>query len=122
MQVSEQRAWQLVSAEFDRLNHKRTEKAADVQRLEIARLDAMLAGIWDKARGGNVAAIDRVLGIMQRRAKLLGLDLADKQPAATGNVTLHVTEVIVNKREELANVHARDNGAAAPGPASLPEK
>ncbi len=50
------------------------EPAAELRDLELARLDDMLAGLWPNARKGNVAAVDRVLKIMQRRADLLGLD------------------------------------------------
>jgi hypothetical protein len=38
---------------------------------ELARLDAMLSGLWAKARKGDVAAIDRVLRIEERRAQIL---------------------------------------------------
>lgn len=41
---------------------------------EIDRLDAMLAGIWLDARRGDHTAINSVLKIMERRARLLGLD------------------------------------------------
>lgn len=41
---------------------------------ELDRLDAMLAGLWPDARRGEPAAVDRVLRIMDRRAKYLGLD------------------------------------------------
>lgn len=48
---------------------------ADVLRAEeVSRLDGMLRGLWQDARKGNVGAVDRVLKIMERRAKLLGLD------------------------------------------------
>lgn len=38
---------------------------------ELARLDAMLTGLWPKARRGDVQAVDRVLKISERRALLL---------------------------------------------------
>jgi hypothetical protein len=38
---------------------------------ELVRLDAMLTGLWPKARRGDVQAIDRVLKIGERRAALL---------------------------------------------------
>jgi len=50
------------------------EPAAELRALELARLDELLAGLWAEARRGNVAKVDRVLKIMQRRADLLGLD------------------------------------------------
>ena len=34
----------------------------------------MLQGLWPRARKGEAAAVDRVLKIGERRAKLLGLD------------------------------------------------
>ncbi len=48
--------------------------AGEALETELARLDAMLVGLWAAARRGNVAAVDRVLKIMERRSKYLGLD------------------------------------------------
>ena len=50
------------------------EPAQEVRQLEVERLDAMLLGLWPAARKGKEGAVDRVLRIMERRAKLLGLD------------------------------------------------
>jgi hypothetical protein len=50
------------------------EPARELVNLEVARLDDLLLGLWGDARKGNVAKVDRVLKIMQRRADLLGLD------------------------------------------------
>lgn len=50
------------------------EPADDLRTLECLRLDTLLSGVWQKAIGGNLQAIDRVLAILSRRAKLLGLD------------------------------------------------
>jgi hypothetical protein len=41
---------------------------------ELSRLDGMLGGLWADAKKGDPAAVDRVLKIGERRAKLLGLD------------------------------------------------
>ena len=46
----------------------------EYRQLELERLDALQAVIWDQAVSGNLWAIDRCLAIMERRAKLLGLD------------------------------------------------
>lgn len=58
------------------------QPANELREIEVARLDALLLGLWPEARKGNVAKIDRVLRIMQRRADLLGLD-APKRIDAT---------------------------------------
>ena len=50
------------------------EPARELRDLEVARLDDMLLSVWPQVRQGNLGAIDRVLRIMERRAKLLGLD------------------------------------------------
>lgn len=50
--------------------------ASELIWLQLERLDRLLLGIWPEAVKGNVAAIDRVLKIEERRAKLMGLDLA----------------------------------------------
>jgi hypothetical protein len=42
--------------------------------LEVARLEMLQTGLWTKATNGDLDAIDRVLKIMDRRSKLLGLD------------------------------------------------
>ncbi len=50
------------------------EPAAELRTLEIERLDAMLSAIWASVKQGQYGAQDRALKIMERRAKLLGLD------------------------------------------------
>ena len=51
-----------------------TEPATQLRDMEVARLDRLLMGHWTKAIGGDVNATRTVLSIMDRRAKLLGLD------------------------------------------------
>src|SRR5215207_1245228 len=50
------------------------EPVGEVRQLELDRLDALLLGLWPKARRGDVAAVDRVLKLMVLRARYLGLD------------------------------------------------
>ena len=57
-----------------KLEAETAEKAEEVRRLELDRLDAMLEGLWEKAKDGDPQAIDRVLRIQERRAKYLGID------------------------------------------------
>ena len=70
---------------------KRTEQetAQEFRVLELERLDLLSRGLWDKARGRiardgtvikepDLKAVDRLLQIMKRRAKLLGLDAPTK--------------------------------------------
>ena len=54
------------------------EEASKVRDLELQRLDALYLVAYAEVEDGNIPAIDRCLRIMERRAKLLGLDAAEK--------------------------------------------
>lgn len=78
------------------------DTARDTKRLralEATRLDALQASVWGRAVGtdgnplGQDAGIDRVLKVMDRRAKLLGLDTP----------VVAQTEVTVRKADELSD-------------------
>jgi hypothetical protein len=54
------------------------EPAEELRNLELQRLDAMMMGLWPNARKGDATAVTAVLRVMERRAKLLGLDAVVK--------------------------------------------
>ena len=58
------------------------ESPSDALKLELERLDAMQRALWPEAMKGKWLAVDRCLSIMERRARLLGLD-GSKQEAPT---------------------------------------
>ncbi len=80
--IADELGWKSISSAYDAvqgaLRASIVEPAATVRALELERLDALLAGLWELARNGQTDAIDRVLKVMDRRAKLLGLDAATK--------------------------------------------
>lgn len=41
------------------------------QQIEIARLDALLGSLWARARRGEIAAVDRVLKLAERRTTIV---------------------------------------------------
>lgn len=51
-------------------------------KLEEMRLDDLQEAIWDMAMAGDLKAVETVLRVMERRAKLRGLDHTDKMAAA----------------------------------------
>ena len=71
-------ACRYVLSELENLADKCREEAAHVRDLELQRLDALYLVAYAEVEEGNVPAIDRCLRIMERRAKLLGLDAAQK--------------------------------------------
>lgn len=51
-----------------------SEPGEEMRRLEAMRLDDLQTAVWERAMNGDYAAIDRCLAIMERRARLMGLD------------------------------------------------
>lgn len=80
--VSVSAAYQAVVRYLEETRAISREAAEEVRRLELDRLDRMLAVIGPKAEDGDLAAADRVLRIQERRASLLGID-APKASAVT---------------------------------------
>lgn len=77
---------------------KRTiaEPADALRVLEAIRLDRLQAAVWTKALGGDLPAVDRVLKIMERRARLLGLDAPQ-----TVNVSHEMTDAAARVAADL---------------------
>tara|TARA_R100000654_G_scaffold71534_1_gene102584 strand:- start:25645 stop:26124 length:480 start_codon:yes stop_codon:yes gene_type:complete len=53
-------------------------QAEQIRSLELTRLDELQTAIWADCMDGKLTAIDRVLKIMERRSKLVGLDAPDR--------------------------------------------
>lgn len=61
------------------MSQSKREATKEAFEMELRRLDDLMMTLWPLARAGdNMAAIDRVLRIMERRAKLLGLDAPEQ--------------------------------------------
>ncbi len=71
------------------------EPADDVRKLELERLDRLTLALWSRAQQGETEAIDRVLKLMDRRAKLLGLDAPAKSESEVRQ-TGGISTVILN--------------------------
>jgi DNA-binding IclR family transcriptional regulator len=73
--VPKSTAWKLVQSA---LKETLQEPSDDVRKLELESLDRLQFALWQQATQGNHGAVDRVLRVMERRAKLLGLDAPSK--------------------------------------------
>lgn len=72
-------ACRYVLSELENLADKCREEAVQVRDLELHRLDELYLIAYHAISDGNdLAGIDRCLRIMERRAKLLGIDAAAK--------------------------------------------
>jgi hypothetical protein len=97
------------------------EPAMDVRQLELGRLDAMLLGVWQKAKAGDPHAIDRVIRIQERRSAYEGLDMprALKVEVAReldSNLEKLKAGLDPHVYEQVLGVLAGEHGAAAAGP------
>jgi len=50
------------------------EEAEKVREIELHRLDELTRLLWERVQAKELLAIDRYLRVMERRARLLGLD------------------------------------------------
>ncbi len=91
------------------------EPADELRTLEAERLDCLLAGIWKLATEGEPGALDRILRIMERRAKLLGLDIPPPKPEA---VTAFDLSQLTEEAERAAAEYAPDERPTADRKAS----
>ena len=64
-------AYRLISKEIREIPR---EEADELRTIECSRLDKLQHAVWQAAIQGDVNAVDRVLKISERRARLLGLD------------------------------------------------
>ena len=90
------------------LKTETAEKAEEVRDLELRRLDRMLQIAEAAADSGDLAAIDRVLRIQERRSKYLGLDApakAEIKSETTARVDLGVLDD--RKLDDLERAYQR---------------
>lgn len=80
--VSLQAVHQAVTQYLEATRAVTREAAEDIRRLELDRLDRVLAVVGPMAEGGDLQAVDRLLRIQERRASLLGLDAPKAQLVA----------------------------------------
>lgn len=72
--IGKSTAHRLVEAGMADARAQITASADDLKAQELSRLDGLLLKLYPVAAAGDVQAIDRVIKIIERRAKLLGLD------------------------------------------------
>jgi len=125
--VNKSNVGNIINARLDELREKGSETAANIREMEVRRLDAQLASLWNKALGDpandvgpDLAAHDRLLRLADRRAKLLGLDAPTKTAAtdptgekpAMGVTTFDLGALSTEELETLARLQQK--AAASP--------
>ncbi len=68
----------------------RAHAVADVateKGLDLDRLECLIAAVWPEAMRGNLPAVDRLTRLLERKAKLLGLDAPERMAVAQQGLT-----------------------------------
>lgn len=95
------------------LDRREAEGVDQMRTIEGARLDKVQSVLWPLVEQGDLAAIDRLLKVMQRRANLYGLDLAGRVDiVAGGEVDLDgtVARIIAIAKGQQPTLEGHDNG------------
>lgn len=107
----------IVSRMLARARQDATEAAQSIAATatteQVARLDRMLTALWEKVRNGNERAVETVLRIEERRARLLGLDAAVRKEVditTAGNAVRFDVRIPVVER--IGDIEATEPGAA----------
>lgn len=78
LKITAQAANKRVLALMVKMASEISEEADKVRELELMRLDRLMLNQWDAADTGDFKAVEVILKIMDRRAKLLGIDAPTK--------------------------------------------
>ncbi len=71
---------------------RRVELLDSVGAEDLARTDAAIAAIWSQVVAGKLFAVDRLVSLLQYRARVLGLGSAQKTQLDVGDVLAGILE------------------------------
>lgn len=69
------------------LKYTLKEPADDLRKLEISRIEELEKTLWPSATSGGLGAIDRLVKLMERKHKLLGLEAPQRLEVDYGKMT-----------------------------------
>lgn len=78
------------------------DDAEVVFALELERLDQLLLALWPQAMKGHVRSAETVIRLMERRAKLHGLDAPEKISATVTHASADVDAAVAELAREMA--------------------
>lgn len=72
--LSETEVEGLITTVSSRRQRSTQASMSEMFQIELDRIERLIKALWDTAEDGNVAAMDRVLKLMQKKHDLLGMD------------------------------------------------
>ena len=88
-------------------------EADELRQVEVERLDRLQRAVWADAVKGDLPSVDRAVRIIDRRAKMLGLDAPQQVEVSGQDVDLDATVAKILAAARL--VHEEGEGGAAGG-------
>lgn len=102
MGISTPTVSRILKAALNRDAERDAQRVEQLRELELMRLDTLQTSLWARAIKGDVQAHDRVMKIMDRRAKLVGLDAPQKIERKGTMEHIHLDLAEVKRLEQLA--------------------
>lgn len=101
--ITPARIHQILTGELAKWNSERREMAAELTALELLRLDDLYRRAHDKLEqtGGDWKYNEQCLRIMERRARLVGLDAPIKTELKVGNLDEATDEELIAEAKRL---------------------
>lgn len=106
--VAEGTVWNWIKAELERTAQEPRE---EVRKIEVERLDYLYSKLKPRIDQGESQAINSALKVMDRRAKLLGLDMPVQVEVTTTTETDHAISGLLEEMEALNAKRAQHAGA-----------
>lgn len=121
--LSPHMACKIVKAEFEADARHRAENIDDYKTIQRMRLERMYSAMLPQLDMGNSRAIEVALKLMEREAKLMGLDAPEKSQVAVVFKNLSDEDLVEEgRRAGLALANVIDVASMAlPGEESVPE-
>jgi hypothetical protein len=79
-----------ITKAMQKLNDRQADSADIIRRIESERLDQLQQGLWGDALKGDTKAVQQILNIMERRARMWGIDAPTKQEISGDGMTIKV--------------------------------
>lgn len=91
------------------------QQADEMRTVELSRLDRLQRAVWPKAVKGDLQAVDRAIKIIDRRAKLFGLDAPQQVQITANDVDLDAAVDKMLRVAEMALEKEKSNHSVGDG-------
>ena len=111
----------IIKSALKSLSKEMKGQAEEIRSLELTRLDELQTAIWSDCMDGKLTAIDRVLKIMERRSKLVGLDAPERVDIKADMKLEHMKEAKDRLMSKILDMVPEDEEEEIAGELPAPE-